>query len=210
MPVCLWVGQLMDASESDWVRQIVSLLWWRWRRRRLQTAVQSSIFIVLVSRDELFGQVAERLRTFSRSVSPQVVHLLLSHHFLTYTKFHQTSMYTVSPHTPPSCLQFLYRLWVMGTDGWQLLAVSSGTSTPPFSTAPGLRQLMAWLQRLPRNSNSAPIFLSVQAEGLWGEIGGEGGVRYEMVGAVWEGGLLLTEEKCCRLATEDNCTESVM
>lgn len=34
--------------------------------------------------------------------------------------------------------------------------------------------------------------------------------RCETVGAVREGGLLLTEEKCCRLASEDNCTEFVM
>lgn len=62
---------------------------------------------------------------------------------------------------------------------------------------------MAWLQRLPQNSNSAPI--SLQTEGLWTERGRRG-VWYEMLGAVWEGGLMLTEEKCFRLASEDDCT----
>lgn len=31
-----------------------------------------------------------------------------------------------------------------------------------------------------------------------------------MMGAAREGGLLLTEEKCCRLSSEDNRTEFVM
>lgn len=51
-----------------------------------------------------------------------------------------------------------------------------------------------------------PLSLSLQAEGLWGEKR----EACEMVGAVREGGLLLTEEKCCGLASEDNCTEFVM
>lgn len=55
------------------------------------------------------------------------------------------------------------------------------------------------------------LSLSRQAEGLWGERGrGGGGRRCEMVRVVREGGLLLTEEKCCRLASEDNCTEFVI
>lgn len=77
----------------------------------------------------------------------------------------------------------------MGTDGWQLLAVSLGSSNPPpppFSTAPGLLQLMAWLQRLPRNSNVAPISFSAS----WGVMRreGRGGMRW-----------------CGRLEREDYC-----
>lgn len=69
----------------------------------------------------------------------------------------------------------LCNLWVIGTDGWQLLAVSLGSSTPlPCSTAPGLLQLMAWLRRLPRNSNAAPISFSASG----GVMRGRGGVRW--------------------------------
>lgn len=51
---------------------------------------------------------------------------------------------------------------------------------PSFSAAPGLLQLMARLQRLPWNSNAAPIYLSLslQAVGLWG--GRRRGRRAEM------------------------------
>lgn len=51
-----------------------------------------------------------------------------------------------------------------------------------------------------------PLSLSLQAEGLLGGRERED----ETVGAAREGGLLLTEEKCCRLASEDNRTEFVM
>lgn len=50
-----------------------------------------------------------------------------------------------------------------------------------------------------------PLSLSRLAEGLWGERR----EACETVRVVREGGLLLTEEKCCGPASEDNCTEFV-
>jgi len=62
----------------------------------------------------------------------------------------------------------------MGTDGRQLLALSqAGPDT--FSNASGLLQLMAWLHRLPQNSNAAPYLFHCKLRGCWGGGGGRMG-----------------------------------
>ena len=71
-----------------------------------------------------------------------------------------------SPHCPS--LHFLSAVWVMGTDGWLLLAVSLGMTTPPLSPMP-LVSCNWWLGC--RDSHGIAMWAlshSLQAEGLWG------------------------------------------
>lgn len=64
----------------------------------------------------------------------QVVHLLLAHHLLTHTHF-PPNLHLHCSHAPLLAVS-LCSLWVMGTDGWQVLAVSLGSSTPLFLRRP--------------------------------------------------------------------------
>lgn len=176
MPVCLWVGQLIDAGESEGLQLILSMLWWRWLRHWLKTGAQSSVTICM------WVRTLDRSCNGSKTIKGSVSHLWGDAN----SSSHTTSWHTHTFSTQPSCTIFsssplpavpLRNLWVIGTDGWQLLAVSLGSSTPPLcSTAPGLLQLMAWLQRLPQNSNAAPISFSAS----WGVMRreGRGGVRW--------------------------------
>lgn len=130
IPVCVWKGQLMDASENDWMRQIVSLLWWRGRRRRLQTAEQSSIFIVFVNKDSV--NYADKLQRGWGLLGDLSVTSSSDTSYFSTTSWHifiQHLCTLSSSPPPPFPAGSLCRLWVMGTDGRQLLAVSLGPST---------------------------------------------------------------------------------
>ena len=165
----------MDASDGEWVRQIVSLPWWRWRRRHHR--------YLFVSGDS--GHYVDQLHRGLRLLTDScLLHLLLSRRLLTHTHI----FHVHSPPQPPPCsfsMQFL-------SNGDRWLAASCcffGLVQPPpptFSAAPGLLQLMARLQRLQRNSNAAPISLSLSLcpspSASWGVMRGERGE------AVWDGG----------------------
>lgn len=168
---CMSLSGSLDGCQWMWMAAtdcIFYLLWWRWRRRRLQTTAQGSFTICS------WGRTLETVwcKTCNGGLG------VLAGFCVTASD---------SPRTLHPSL-FLYSLGVMGTDGWQLLAVSLGSPVPPsFSTAPGLLQLMAWLQRLRQNSNAAPISLSLflslsklrgyRVEGRWWEIAGAVGGR---------------------------------
>lgn len=197
MPVCLCVGQLMDASESECAQQIVSVLGTANNRAEQYYYVYENKESANCRRD------AKGSEPFGISLSP-FRWLEASNSTMPWRAAYTFSTQLSLLFSPPLPAVSLCSLWVMGTDGRQLLAVSLG-STPPFSTTPGPLQLMAWLQRLLRNSNVGPISSSA-SRGVMGGLG----KRFEVVGVVREGGLLLREEKRCRLSREDNCTEFAM
>lgn len=132
--------------------------------------------------------------------------LLLIHNYLEQHLPHS------SPHTFPTTLlsppcSFSLQSLSNG-DRWPAASCCLvGLNSPLLSPAP-LVYCNWWLGC--RDSHGIAMWAlshSLLAEGLWG---GRGGKQCEMVGAAREGGLLLTEEKCCRLSRKDNCTEFVM
>lgn len=173
MPVYLCVGQLMDARESEWVQKIVSVLLVKMKETAAANNSAERYYYLYVNKESgNCRRDAKGSKTFSISPSSPSPFGWFSSSYSTTswcTAYAFSAQLSTPLLTAPPCSFSMQSL--SNGDRWPAASCCFfGLDPPPFSTTPGPLQLMAWLQRLLRNSNVGPISFSASR----GVIGGWG------------------------------------